>query len=84
MPGAEGRENYNMNGSQNSSEENLSDAGNDGEDFSNNDFKPVSTFNVITTNARSLTPKIESFIEYLRELDTCLAFITEIWLSSSQ
>ena len=36
------------------------------------------------TNAQSITPKIDSLIEYLGELDASLAFLTETWLSNSK
>ena len=38
---------------------------------------------MLNTNARSLIPKIESFTEYLNELGTSVAFLTETWLSDS-
>ena len=44
---------------------------------------PVSSFNIISTNARSITPKIENFIDYSNELKANLAFLTETWLSDS-
>ena len=47
----------------------------------NDDFMPVSSFNIISTNARSITPKIENFIDYSNELEANLAFLTETWLS---
>ena len=40
-------------------------------------FMPVVDFNIVNTNARSLIPKIDSFMEYLNELETSLAFLTE-------
>ena len=46
-------------------------------------LKRISTFNMINTNAHSITPKIECFIEYLDELNSSLAFLTETWLSDS-
>ena len=53
------------------------------EEENNNEFKKVDSFTMITTNARSITPKIDCFIEYLQEHNTSLAFITETWLSDS-
>ena len=47
-------------------------------------FKKVNTFNIVNTNARSITPKIDCFIEYLNELNTSLAFLTETWLSDTE
>ena len=37
-------------------------------------YKKVSSFNIISSNPRSLTPKIDCLVEYLNELDTSLAF----------
>ena len=48
-----------------------------------NGFKKVSTFNIVNTNARSITPKIECFIDYLNELNSSLAFLTETWLTDT-
>ena len=48
--------------------------------FDANIFKRAQIFNILSTNARSITPKIDSFIEYLCELDTSLAFLSETWL----
>ena len=66
--------------SENNNEENDSSSEISYEDIDDT-FIPVSDFNIINTNARSLTPKINSFVEYLKELETSLAFITETWLS---
>ena len=38
-------------------------------------------FTVINTNARSLTPKLTSFIDCMGELDASIAVITETWLA---
>ena len=46
-----------------------------------NQYKKVRTFNIINTNARSISPKIECFIEYLNELNTSVAFFIETWLT---
>ena len=40
----------------------------------------VSSFRYILTNARSLTPKIESLLDFFDELDLQMAIITESWL----
>ena len=37
-------------------------------------------FNLLLTNARSLAPKMNSLIDYMRELDTAVAIVTESWL----
>ena len=41
-------------------------------------------FTIINTNARSLTPKMASFIENFKELEANLAVITETWLTDGQ
>ena len=38
---------------------------------------------MISTNARSLTPKIDSLVENLNELEASVAFLTETWLSDT-
>ena len=43
----------------------------------------MKNFNILSTNSRSITPKIDSFIEYLKELETSIAFLTETWLTDS-
>ena len=50
------------------------------ENKTNNDDE----FMIINTNARSLAPKMNSFIECCRELDCKLAIVTETWLGSSE
>ena len=47
-------------------------------------LQSVTNFNMLNTNARSITPKRESFTEYLKELGTSVAFLTETWLSDSK
>ena len=47
------------------------------EDPDNDDNK----FTIINTNARSLTPKIQSFIDNFHELDANVAIVTETWLA---
>ena len=46
-------------------------------------FKCASNFNILSTNARSLIPKIDCCVEYFKELETTLAFLTETWLLDS-
>ena len=58
----------------------------------NNDFETTSTtrherscpplnkLNVILTNARSLSPKIKSLIDYLSELEVTAAIVSESWM----
>ena len=38
-------------------------------------------FTIINTNARSLTPKIQSFIDNFLELDASISVVTETWLA---
>ena len=38
-------------------------------------------FVILNTNARSITPKINSFIDTFRELEASIAIITETWLA---
>ena len=45
-----------------------------------NDIKE-NPFTIINTNARSLTPKISSFIDCFKELDASVAVVTETWLA---
>ena len=40
-------------------------------------------FRILVTNARSLSPKIESLHRYFTELDIDVAMITESWLKDS-
>ena len=47
------------------------------EDPDNDDNK----FTIMNTNARSLTPKIQSFIDNFHELDANVAIVTETWLA---
>ena len=37
-------------------------------------------FTITNTNARSLTPKITSFIDCFKEMETHIAVVTETWL----
>ena len=60
-----------------------SDEENENETENDFNYKSVPTFNLISTNARSLTPKIESLVEYLNELEASIAFLTETWFSDS-
>ena len=46
-------------------------------------FKSASNFNILPTNARSLIPKIDCCVEYFKELETTVAFLTETWLLDS-
>ena len=39
---------------------------------------------MLSTNARSLAPKIDCCVEYFKELETSLAFLTETWLFDSE
>lgn len=41
-------------------------------------------FNILNTNARSLKPKIPSFIDAFNELEVSLAFVTETWFANSE
>ena len=41
-------------------------------------------FTIINSNARSLCPKVNSFIECFNEFDVQLAVITETWFGDSQ
>ena len=50
---------------------------NDDEDRVNKDFK----FTFLNTNARSLSPKINSLIECFDEMDASVAIVTETWLT---
>ena len=38
-------------------------------------------FNLLYTNARSIAPKMECFLDYLEEMDTSVAILTETWLN---
>lgn len=40
----------------------------------------ITPFRYILANARSLTPKIESLLDYFDELDLHMAIVTESWL----
>ena len=42
--------------------------------------RSINTFNFLLTNARSLAPKMDSFIENFSERDTDLGVVTENWL----
>ena len=66
MPVFEGSEDDEESGAENESENERERA--------NEDFKTVSSFNILNTNARSITPKIECLMEYLNELNTGVAF----------
>ena len=41
-------------------------------------------FTILNTNARSICPKIGSFIDCFKEMDACLAVVTETWLQDGQ
>ena len=49
---------------------------------SNFDHSAYNKLNVLLTNARSISPKIDSLILYMEELDATLSIITESWLRS--
>ena len=40
-------------------------------------------FNILTTNARSIAPKIDCLVYYLDEMNTSIALLSETWLSDS-
>ena len=40
--------------------------------------------NIISTNARSLCPKIDSLIDCCEEMDTTIGIITEMWLADGE
>ena len=44
----------------------------------------INRFNFLLTNARSLTPKVDSFIENFQERDIDLCVVTETWLHEEQ
>ena len=46
--------------------------------------KYISDFTIVSTNSRSITPKIDCFIEYLNELNSSIAFLSETWLTDSE
>ena len=41
----------------------------------------INSFNFLLTNARSLAPKIDSFVENFNERDIDLCVVTETWLA---
>ena len=47
-------------------------------------FNSESNLNILATNACSLVPKIDCCMEYFKELETSLAFLTETWLYDSE
>ena len=51
------------------------------ESINNKSTNPITTFNFLLTNARSLAPKIDSFVENFHERDTDLCVVTETWLN---
>ena len=50
----------------------------------NSPKKKSVSFNFITTNARSLAPKMDSLVDYFSELDLQFAVITESWLKNGE
>ena len=46
-------------------------------------YKPC-TVNVALTNARSLTPKIDSMVEAFEEMDLSLMLVSESWLKKGK
>ena len=46
-----------------------------------NKTNPCTPITIVNTNARSLCPKIHSYIECLEELDAQIGIVTETWLS---
>ena len=44
----------------------------------------LNNFTVLTTNARSLKPKIHSLLDYFDELDIAVALISETWLKDNE
>ena len=49
-----------------------------------NNTAGMDDFLIINTNARSLCPKINSFIDCYNELDAKLAIVTETWFGNSR
>ena len=47
-------------------------------------FNSPSNFNILSTNARSLAPKIDCCVDYFKELETSLVLLTETWLFDSE
>ena len=45
-------------------------------------FKKKNDITIINTNARSLTPKIDSLLDCFNELQADIAVVTETWLKS--
>ena len=48
------------------------------------DVEKVLKLTVINTNARSICPKVESFITCMEELEALFAIISETWLTDGQ
>ena len=61
-------------------ENNEVDINNDVNDTTSDGQEKINNFNFILTNARSLAPKIDSFLENFNERDIDLAVVTETWL----
>ena len=66
-------------------------SGDDSGSSSSNDFGRQSVhnienkevLNVLSTNARSVAPKIDCLVDYLEQMDTTVAILSETWLSDS-
>ena len=43
----------------------------------------MNNFSILTTNARSLRPKIQSLLDYMNELEVSVALILETWLKDN-
>ena len=52
--------------------------------FNGTENKERHLFTILNTNARSICPKVGSFIDCYKEMDACLAVITETWLRDGQ
>ena len=46
--------------------------------------KKTDLFTIINANARSLCPKMNSFIDTFKEMESSLAIVTETWLKSGE
>ena len=76
-----GENNYEsmMSGSDNDLNQVMEETEQNMEDSTNEPSK-INAFNFLLTNARSLAPKLDSFVENFQERDIDLAVVTETWL----
>ena len=58
----------------------MTDESNQLSDTNKSTTKKLVSFNVLLTNARSLSPKISSLIMYITEHDVSVAIVSEMWL----